>query len=54
MAKHKGKPQGMNYADVLARKRAVEAGIKQAATDAALQVEAVCRISGIWPVTQPF
>lgn len=43
MGKHKGKPAGMTYADVLARKRAVTAGIQKAATDTALQVEADTR-----------
>ena len=44
MAKPRGKPHGMTYADVLARKRAVAAGIEKAATDAALQIEADTRV----------
>lgn len=44
MAKHRGKPHGMTYADVLARKRAVAAGIEKAATNAALQIEADTRV----------
>ena len=35
-----GKPQGMNYAQVLARKAAIQKGLEQAARDAAVQVEA--------------
>ena len=41
--KPRGKPRGMTYADVLARKRAVALGIQKAATDTALQVEADTR-----------
>lgn len=37
--KHKGKPQGMTYADELARKRAVAAGIERFAADMALTRE---------------
>lgn len=46
MSKHKnghrgpGKPQGMNYAQVLARKAAVRRGLEQAARDAAVQAQA--------------
>ncbi len=35
-----GKPQGMNYAQVLARKAAIQKGLEQAARDATVQVEA--------------
>lgn len=35
-----GKPQGMNYAQVLARQAAIRAGIKKAARDATVQAEA--------------
>lgn len=38
-----GKPRGMTYADVLARKRAIELGIQKAAADTALRVEADTR-----------
>ena len=34
------KPQGMNYAQVLARKAAIRAGIEKAARDATVQAEA--------------
>lgn len=44
MGKHRGKPPGMTYADVLTRKKAVAAGIEKAATDAALKVEADTRV----------
>lgn len=42
--KHRGLPQGMTYAQKLAHDRAIAAGIKQAATDAALQIEADTRV----------
>lgn len=35
-----GKPQGMNYAQVLARQAAIRAGIEKAARDATVQAEA--------------
>ena len=35
-----GKPQGMNYAQVLARQAAVRAGLEKAARDATVQAEA--------------
>ena len=35
-----GKPQGMNYAQVLARKAAIQKGLEQAARDATVQAEA--------------
>lgn len=44
MKKHRGKPQGMTYADVLTRKKAVAAGIEKAATDAALKIETDTRV----------
>lgn len=44
MKRHKGKPTGMTYADVLTRKKAVAAGIEKAATDAALKIETDTRV----------
>lgn len=44
MKKHRGKPQGMTYVDVLTRKKAVAAGIEKAATDAALKIETDTRV----------
>lgn len=41
--KHQGKPRGATYADVLARKRAVQAGLEKFASDTALQIEADTR-----------
>ena len=42
-AQKKGKPQGVTYADELARQRAVQAGIERFASDTALQIEADTR-----------
>lgn len=41
--KSQGKPKGATYADVLARKRAVQAGLEKFASDTALQIEADTR-----------
>lgn len=38
--KHNGKPRGMSYADVLARKRMIREAVRQSAQDAAVQVRA--------------
>lgn len=43
MGKNRGKPRGINYAAVMAQKRAIDRGIEKAATDTALQVEADTR-----------
>lgn len=42
-SKAQGKPKGATYADVLARKRAVQAGLEKFASDTALQIEADTR-----------
>lgn len=38
-----GKPRGMTYADVLARKQAIRAGIEKFGADTAMQIEADIR-----------
>lgn len=41
--RHTGKPQGMTYADMLARKRQVREAVDQAARDTTVQLEADTR-----------
>lgn len=36
--KHSGKPRGMNYADMLARKRMIREAVQEAADDATVQL----------------
>ena len=38
--KHSGKPRGMNYADMLARKRMIREAVQEAADDATVQLRA--------------
>ena len=36
--KHSGKPRGMNYADMLARKRMIREAVQEAADDATVRI----------------
>lgn len=47
--KHSGKPRGMNYADMLARKRMIREAVQEAADDATVQLRAdVATQKALW------